>query len=215
MARIRSEHPPSERKTVIRQVELVLICSVWLLWWHLFKIKYLPVLSGPVAWPPYAIPCIWRCKVQVEYWTAEACVGVRTWPAPWKRTHQVYPSKLPHAALPDRRAWDHVPQTEATGSLHGEKEGTVSSLKQHFVHTMGQQEVAVSLISVFLSNSVLTKQGWSTSWMTIDENFMLGYSITLEKGQKLATTAVESFDLGKNNVGNLSHWRQEPDIRGC
>lgn len=37
VARIRSEHPPSERKTVIRQVIHLLICSKWLLSQHLLK----------------------------------------------------------------------------------------------------------------------------------------------------------------------------------
>lgn len=119
VARIRGEHPPAERKTVIRQVTPTNLLSVVLS--SIYEKLFLPSSSGPVTWPPHAVPCIWGCEVQVEYWTAEACVGVWTWSAPWKRAHQVYPSKLPHAPLPHCWAWDHVPQTAATGSLYGER----------------------------------------------------------------------------------------------
>lgn len=77
--------------------------------------------SGPAARPPHAFPCFWRCEVQVGYWTSKACVGVRPWSAPRKRTHQVHTTQLSHTTLPDGGARDHVPQTKATGSIFGER----------------------------------------------------------------------------------------------
>lgn len=78
VARIRGEHPPSERKTVIRQVHHLLICSAWLSLQRSLNFFLSSSLSGPAAWSPHAIPCIWGCEVQVEYRAAEASVGVWT-----------------------------------------------------------------------------------------------------------------------------------------
>lgn len=65
VARIRSEHPPSERKTVIRQVGQPLVGSACL-FQHLSKAFPLPS-PGPPAGPPHAVPRLWGCEVQVEH----------------------------------------------------------------------------------------------------------------------------------------------------